>query len=56
MKWSYCRASTNADKQDLSRQIRFAHNHGVKDENIFKEYASGGKIERIVFNQLLKII
>ena len=56
MKWSYCRASTNADKQDLSRQIRFAHNNGVEDKNIFKEYASGGKMDRLQFNRLLEIV
>lgn len=56
MKWSYCRASTSADRQLLDRQIRFAINNGVKEENIFKEYASGAKIERKEFNRLLTIV
>ena len=56
MKWSYCRASTSSDRQSLDRQIRFALNNGVKEENIFKEYASGAKIERKEFNRLLAII
>lgn len=56
MKFAYLRASTSQERQDLSRQYRFAHNNGVEDENIFKEYASGGKIDRIEFNRLLKTV
>ena len=56
MKWSYCRCSTNADKQDLSRQIRYAKKHGVEDKNIFKEFASGSKEDRVELNRLLLII
>lgn len=56
MEYAYVRASTNEDKQDLSRQIRFAHNNGIKDENIFQEYASGAKVERKELNRLLNIV
>lgn len=56
MKWSYCRASTSIDRQSLDRQIRFALNNGVKEENIFKEFASGAKIERTELNRLLTIV
>ena len=56
MKWSYCRASTSSDRQLLDRQIRFALCNGVKEENIFKEYSSGGKLDRVEFNRLLDIV
>ncbi len=57
MKYAYARASTNSDKQDLSRQVRFAVNNGVKVENIFKEFASGSdKVERKELNRLFKIV
>lgn len=57
MKYAYARASTNADKQDLSRQIRFALNNYVKEENIYKEYASGSdKVIRKELNRLLAIV
>ena len=56
MKWAYCRASTCSDRQLLDRQIRFAFCNGVKEENIFKEYSSGGKLDRVEFNRLLDIV
>ncbi len=56
MKWAYCRGSTSAERQLLDRQIRFAKLNGVKDENIFKEFSSGGKIDRVEFNRLLTIV
>ncbi len=56
MKWAYCRCSTNEEKQDLSRQIRYAKNNGVEEKNIFKEFASGSKENRIELNRLLFII
>lgn len=56
MEYAYIRASTNSEKQDLSRQIRFAKKHNVKDENIFQEYASGAKRDRKELNRLLSII
>lgn len=56
MKWAYCRCSTTQDKQSLDRQIRFAINNGVSKENIYKEYASGAKAERIEFKKLLEYV
>lgn len=55
MKYAYTRVSTNKEKQDLSRQIRFALNNGVEEKNIFKEYASGANTQRIEFNHLFNI-
>lgn len=56
MRYAYTRVSTNKEKQDLSRQIRFAINNGIEEKNIFKEYASGAKVERIQLNRLLSIV
>lgn len=56
MKYAYARVSTNSDRQDLSRQIRFAVNNQVEEKNIFKEYASGAKVNRIELNRLLAIV
>lgn len=56
MKWGYCRASTSEARQDLSRQVRFCINNGVKEENIFKEFASGAKSNRKEFQKLLAVV
>ena len=49
----YCRCSTNEDKQDINRQIRELKALGVERENIFLEYESGTKKDRVEFNRLL---
>lgn len=56
MKWAYCRASTNSERQDLTRQVRFALNNGVKENNIYKEYASGANSNREEFKKLLTLV
>ena len=41
MEYGYARASTNEDKQDISRQKRDLVAMGIKEHNIFLEYESG---------------
>ena len=56
MKYAYVRVSTTAEKQDISRQLRYAKNNGVEEKNIFIDYASGSKVERKDLNRLLAIV
>lgn len=52
--YGYCRCSTNETKQDISRQIRDLKSLGVtNNKNIYKEYESGTKINRIELQKLL---
>lgn len=53
-KYGYARESTNEEKQNIEYQIKYLKNNGVEDENIYKEYASGAKEDRIEYNKLLK--
>ena len=52
--YGYCRASTNETKQDINRQIRELKKLGVEEENIFFEYESGTKIDRLQLGRLLE--
>ena len=56
MIYGYARCSTNEDKQDIDRQIRELMQAGAKRENIYLEYESGTKVDRVEFNKLLNII
>jgi len=57
MIFGYCRCSTNESKQDISRQERELKALGVNDKkNIYKEYESGTKINRIQLQRLLDIV
>ena len=56
MNYGYSRCSTNEDKQDITRQIRELKNQGVDEENIYFEYASGIKEDRIQLKKLLEIV
>lgn len=56
MIYGYARCSTNETKQDINRQKRELEIQGVKNENIYFEYESGTKEDRIEFNRLLSII
>lgn len=58
MMYGYCRCSTleKLGLQDINRQIRELEKLGVKKENIFSEYESGAKVERIQLNKLLEIV
>ena len=56
IKYGYARESTNEKKQNISYQIKFLKDHEVADENIYKEYASGSKEDRVEYNKLLKVL
>jgi DNA invertase Pin-like site-specific DNA recombinase len=55
MIYGYARCSTSESKQDITRQERELKELGVTDKkNIFKEYESGIKADRIELNKLLE--
>ena len=56
MEYLYARCSTNEERQNLLRQIKFGEAHGVKTENMFKEYISGSKDSRPELDRLLNIV
>ena len=56
MEYLYARCSTNEERQNLLRQIKFGEAHGVKPENMFKEYISGSKDSRPELDRLLNIV
>jgi integrase len=53
MQYGYCRCSTNENKQDIDRQKRELKQLGIKESNIFFEYESGSKLDRIQLDRLL---
>lgn len=56
MKYGYARCSTNETKQDIERQFRELMQQGVERENIYFEYQSGTKEDRIELKKLLNIV
>ena len=56
MEYGYGRCSTNELKQDIDRQIRELIQQGIQRENIYFEYASGTKEDRVELNKLLDIV
>ena len=56
MKYGYARCSTNETKQDISRQIKELQSMGVERSNIFLEYESGTKINRVELARLLAAV
>lgn len=56
MKYGYARCSTNEVKQDIDRQIRELRQQGVERENIYLEYASGAKQDRVELGRLLEAV
>lgn len=56
MVYGYARCSTNEKMQDIDRQIRELVQQGVPRENIFLEYESGTKVNRIELLKLLAIV
>ena len=56
MEYLYARASTPEERQNLLRQIKFGELHGVKPENMFKEYISGSKDKRPELDRLLSVV
>jgi len=53
MLYGYARCSTDNTKQDITRQTRELEALGVTANNIYLEYASGTKVDRLEFNKLL---
>lgn len=53
MIYGYARCSTNETKQDINRQKRELELQGVNADNIYWEYESGTKEDRIQLNRLL---
>ena len=49
--YGYARCSTNESKQDIDRQKRELISMGIKEENIFWEYESGIKDDRLQLNE-----
>lgn len=56
MNYGYCRCSTNATKQDVTRQIKELEKFEIAEDKIFWEYESGLKQDRIQLNRLLDIV
>ena len=56
MVYGYARCSTNETRQDIDRQKRELKKMGVEEKNIFFEYESGAKVDRIQFNRLINTI
>jgi DNA invertase Pin-like site-specific DNA recombinase len=56
MLYGYCRCSTNENKQDIDRQRRELRKLGIDEANIFFEYESGTKADRIQLNRLLNAV
>lgn len=54
--YGYARCSTNESKQDIDRQKRELISVGIKEENIFWEYESGIKDDRLQLNRLMEIV
>ena len=53
--YGYARCSTNESRQDIDRQKRELVALGIKPENIFWEYESGTKDDRVQLNRLMAI-
>jgi len=56
MLYGYARCSTNETKQDIDRQKRELKKAGVKETDIFYEYESGAKVDRVQLNRLLNVV
>lgn len=53
MIYGYARCSTDEERQDINRQIRELEALGVDRTNIYMEYESGSKTDRMELNRLL---
>ena len=55
--YGYCRCSTTEERQDVNRQKRELYKLGVEDDkNIYWEYESGTKNDRVEFNKVLDLL
>ena len=55
-KYGYARCSTNENRQDIERQKRELKKLGVKDKDIYFEYESGTKADRVELSRLLDTV
>ena len=53
MEYGYARCSTNETKQDIDRQKRELKKMGVEERNIYFEYESGTKTDRVQLGRML---
>ncbi|GHU59961.1 resolvase [Clostridia bacterium] len=56
MEYGYCRCSTNETRQDIDRQKRELRDKGISEKNIYFEYESGTKEERVQLARLLEVV
>ena len=56
MIYGYARCSTNEELQDINRQIRELIQLGAGEENIYREYESGMKNDRVELQRLLSAV
>ena len=56
MIYGYARCSTNAELQDINRQVRELIQQGVPEDNIYLEYESGTKENRTELNRLINTV
>jgi len=56
MIYGYARCSTNETKQDIKRQIRELEKLNVPEKNIYFEYESGTKVDRLQLKRLLEAV
>ena len=56
MIYGYARCSTNEDLQDIKRQVRELIQMGVPEANIYKEYQSGTKLDRVELDRLTRAV
>jgi DNA invertase Pin-like site-specific DNA recombinase len=52
--YGYCRCSTDETRQDIDRQRRELRKLGVQDENIYWEYVSGRKPNKVEWSRLVE--
>lgn len=56
VKYGYARCSTNETRQDIDRQIDELLRQGVRQEDIYFEYQSGTKVDRVQLKRLLECL
>ena len=56
MIYGYARCSTNEELQDINRQVRELLQLGVPHTNIYREYESGMKTNRVELNRLINTV
>lgn len=54
--YGYARCSTDETKQNIDRQVRELKEMGASKENIYLEYESGTKVDRVELQKLLRVV